>query len=74
MTARSSPSHIIQIPYSYYFRVRPPDDLGLHFREKTEIKRPVHAGGLADGEYRARPIAGQVQNRMNECKRAHGQI
>jgi len=60
-TARSSPSYLIQTPYSYYFRLRIPDDLRLYFNGKTEIKRSLPTGYLSDAKYKARVIAGQIQ-------------
>ncbi len=61
MTTRSSPSYLFQSPYSYYFRIRIPDDLRLHFAGKTEIKRSLQTGYLSDAKYKARLLAGQVQ-------------
>lgn len=61
MTTRSSPSYLFQTHYSYYFRIRIPDDLRLHFAGKTEIKRSFQTGYLSDAKYKARLIAGQAQ-------------
>ena len=61
MTTRSSPSYLFRTPYSYYFRIRIPDDLRLHFAGRTKIKRSLQTGYLSDAKYKARLIAGQVQ-------------
>ena len=60
-TARSSPTYLLQTPYSYYFRIKVPDDLRLHFHGKTEIKRSLETGYLSEAKYKARVIAGQIQ-------------
>ena len=60
-TARSSPSYLLHTPYSYYFRIKIPNDLRLHFHGKTEIKRSLETGYLSEAKYKARVIAGQIQ-------------
>jgi len=60
-TARSSPSYLLRTPYSYYFRIKIPDDLRLHFNGRTEIKRSLETGYLSEAKYKARVLAGQIQ-------------
>ena len=60
-TARSSPTYLLHTPYSYYFRIKIPDDLRLHFNGRTEIKRSLETGYLAEAKYKARVVAGQIQ-------------
>ena len=71
-TARSSPTYLLHTPYSYYFRIKIPDDLRLHFNGRTEIKRSLETGYLSEAKYKARVIAGQIQRLFRYLRTRQG--
>ena len=74
LSSHSSPCYLYQTPYSYYFRIRIPDDLRLYFDHRHEIRRSLKTGYLSEAKHKARIIAGQIQKLFRYLRRKDYQV
>ena len=64
-----APSYLVRRKYSFYFRIRIPDDLRHKFCSKSEIRISLRTAQITTAKYRARVMAGFMQGIFIDIKK-----
>lgn len=60
-TAFRAPSYLVRRKYSFYFRIRIPENLRHKFCFKSEVRVSLRTAQITTAKYRARVMAGFIQ-------------